>query len=77
MEFIECRYGIKNALDFQLISYLGYLIHQYPEASFTIVSNDGGFDPPYFVWKDRHVKVSRLGVKCIVEPGTGKNWAIL
>lgn len=66
MEFIECRYGIKNALDFQLISYLGYLIHQYPEASFTIVSNDGGFDPAILFWKDRHVKVSRLGVKCIV-----------
>lgn len=66
MEFIECRYGIKNALDFQLISYLGFLIHQYPEAAFTIVSNDGGFDPAISFWKDRHVKVSRLGVKCIV-----------
>ena len=68
MEFIECRYGIKNALDFQLISYLGYLIHQYPEAAFTIVSNDGGFDPAILFWKDRHVKISRLGVKCTVNP---------
>lgn len=68
MEFIECRYGIKNALDFQLISYLGFLIHQYPEAAFTIVSNDGGFDPAISFWKDRHVKVSRLGVKCTVNP---------
>lgn len=65
MEFIECNYGIKNALDFQLVSYLGYLIHQYPDATFTIVSNDGGFDPAISFWKDRRIRVSRLGVKCV------------
>ena len=66
MEFLECRYGIKNALDFQLISYLGFLINQFPSATFTVVSNDGGFDPAIEFWKDRHFKVSRIGIRMAV-----------
>lgn len=63
MEFFQCRYGIKDALDFQLISYLGYLIHQYPDAEFTIVTNDGGFDPAIEFWRDRHIRVSKVSAE--------------
>lgn len=35
----------KNALDFQLSYYIGYITANYPEGRFTIISNDKGYDP--------------------------------
>lgn len=35
----------KNALDFQLSYYAGYLMARQPEARFVVVSNDKGYDP--------------------------------
>lgn len=40
---IECLYG-KNALDFQLISYAGYLIKKNGSKKIYIVSKDKGYD---------------------------------
>lgn len=34
-----------NALDFHIAFYIGRLAHEHPEARFTIISKDSGFDP--------------------------------
>ncbi|MBQ7364659.1 MAG: hypothetical protein IJW46_03595 [Clostridia bacterium] len=41
----------KNALDFQLSSYLGYLIAQYPDKTFVILSKDLGFSTLVYFWR--------------------------
>ena len=62
--------GAKNALDFQLSSYLGYLIGNKKEYErFFIVSHDKGFDNLCAFWADKGVKVERLGYN---EKNTGK-----
>lgn len=40
---IICKRCGKNSLDFQLVSYLGYLIQENPYAEYIMVSNDKGF----------------------------------
>ena len=42
----------KNALDFQLSSYLGYLIAREPSASFVIISRDQGFRTLVDFWRE-------------------------
>lgn len=42
--------GVKSALDFQLSSYLGYLLATYPEAKFIIISKDKGFEVVRKFW---------------------------
>lgn len=42
--------GVKSALDFQLSSYLGYLLATYPEAKFIIISKDKGFEVVRNFW---------------------------
>jgi DNA helicase TIP49 (TBP-interacting protein) len=53
--------GTKNALDFQLSSYLGYLIGAgaIEDSEFYIVSNDKGFDCLCNYWSNIGVKVRR------------------
>ncbi len=41
----------KNALDFQLSSYVGYLIAQHPKERFVIISQDKGFENVAAFWK--------------------------
>lgn len=43
--------GAKNALDFQLSSFLGYLICQGQEKQFYIISNDKGYDHVKNFWE--------------------------
>ena len=43
--------GGKNALDFQLASFLGYLICQGQEKKFCIISNDRGFEYVKTFWE--------------------------
>lgn len=53
--------GTKNALDFQLSSYLGYLIGKNsPSSTYYIVSADKGFDCLCDYWKDSHISVKRI-----------------
>lgn len=40
--YIEAEPGKKNALDFQLVSYLGACIREHPNKKYYIVSKDGG-----------------------------------
>ena len=43
--------GGKNALDFQLSTYLGYLIHEAKDSFFYIISKDNGFKHVVDFWK--------------------------
>ncbi len=58
-EMIRCNTG-KNALDFQLVSYLGYLMKSAPKTRYIILSNDTGYDPMIHFWNAKSVKLSRL-----------------
>lgn len=52
--------GTKNALDFQLTSYLGYLIGKYKNSSeYIIVSHDTGYDCLKSFWQNMNVTVKR------------------
>lgn len=56
--------GSKNALDFQLSSYLGYLIGQNGmKNNYYIVSNDKGFEIVADFWREQNVSVSCISLK--------------
>ena len=58
VELQECFTG-KNGLDFQLISYLGYLIRGNENAEYNIVSDDSGFDAAVKFWKKKGINIAR------------------
>ena len=60
--FLKCYEG-KNALDFQLVSELGFKLCQEPEAEFVIVSDDYGYDAAVRYWSERKYNVRRIGKK--------------
>ncbi len=51
--------GGKNALDFQLSSYLGYLVSENAEGEFFIISKDKSFDFVVNFWAQKEVPVKR------------------
>ncbi len=57
-ELIECYPG-KNGLDFQLVTYLGYLIKSAPKTDYIIVTNDTGYDAVVKFWTSRDMSVKR------------------
>ena len=66
-EMIKCNPG-KNGLDFQLVSYLGYLLKTASKSHYIIVSNDCGFDAVVKFWKDRGMSVTRSNVYHVLQP---------
>lgn len=66
VKIIEVEVGKKNALDFQLSSYLGYLVGKQEggkNARYFVVSNDKGFKYVVSFFNQKcATKVSRLGV---------------
>lgn len=63
IKFIHVESGKKNALDFQLSSYLGYQIRQHGETEkYFIVSNDKGYDCLINFWRERRIKINRLTI---------------
>ncbi len=56
----EVEVGTKNALDFQLASYLGYIIHENKdkEVSYFIVTKDQGFSSLVHYWKKQKIDIS-------------------
>ena len=58
-EFIKCFEG-SNALDFQLVTQLGYMLCENQENCYVIVSNDTGFDAAVRYWKQRNMPVQRI-----------------
>ncbi len=51
IEYREVTVGGHNALDFQLVTYLGYLIAQNPEGQYLIISYDRGFEYVVNFWR--------------------------
>ncbi len=70
-DFIKCFEG-SNALDFQLVSELGYRLHENQECDYVIVSNDTGFDAVVRYWTQRKMPVSRLSGKDCYRQLNGK-----
>lgn len=58
--WLECAAG-NNALDYQLIGVLSYLIAKHPGAAFCIYSNDKDYQSAIDFWKSRGIKISRKG----------------
>ncbi len=56
IEFRKISTGKKNALDFQLSTYLGYLIAKCEDDRFYIVSKDSGYRVVIDFWKGRDVR---------------------
>lgn len=65
-EMISCHMG-KNGLDFQLVTYLGYLLRTATKSEYIIISNDTGYDSVIKFWKERDKKISRLTKAMIME----------
>ena len=63
IQFKKCYTG-PNGLDFQLVSYLGYLMcdNQDSDDEFIIMSNDNGFDCVVKFWNNRNIPVKRLDI---------------
>ena len=57
---IEASNGTKNALDFQLDVYLGYLIGQGYSDEYIIVSRDQGFQKAIYIGEKLGAKVSQF-----------------
>lgn len=53
---VQC--GGKNALDFQLASYAGYIIGKNPSAEYHIISNDKGYKYIVNFWKEKDIQVN-------------------
>jgi hypothetical protein len=56
LEFRKINTGRKNALDFQLSTYLGYLIAKSEEDRYYIVSKDNGYRSVVDFWRDKKVR---------------------
>ena len=56
-DYFEVGSGAKNSLDFQLASYLGYLVAKEPGGEYYIVSRDTGFRAVKEFWVKRDIKV--------------------
>ena len=62
--WLECIAGT-NALDYQLMGVLSYLIAKHPKASFCIFSNDKDYQDIVDLWKSRGIKIRQKGFKII------------
>ena len=60
IEYIQTRKTAKNYLDFQLTTYLGFLIGKGEKGEVIVVSNDKGFDSVVDFWKGRNIKINRF-----------------
>lgn len=64
IQFFKSTTSGKNALDFQLISYLGYLIAQKKYKNYFVITDDRGFESAVKFWKDffKQNKLSDLDI---------------
>ena len=62
LNWIKCFTG-QNALDFQLVTDLGYSVAKGMRDTFVIISNDKGYDAVVNYWVIKGVNVSRVGVE--------------
>ena len=61
LETIHCQNGTANALDFQLASYLGYLIRMDTKSTYCILTQDKGYDVVVNFWKEKGIHIYRCG----------------
>lgn len=61
IHIVYCYEG-PNALDFQLCTYLGYLMKSGPKSEYIIVSNDHGYDAVVQFWKSKDKIVKRTAL---------------
>lgn len=59
VEYIKTTKTAKNYLDFQLTTYLGFLIAQTPVKEYHIVSKDSGYDSVIDFWSKRGLVMKR------------------
>lgn len=64
-KYFEISAGGKNALDFQLSTFLGYLISQDGENEIFIISKDRGFRHVLSFWKERSEQLGITGFSLI------------
>ncbi len=57
IEFIEIHKTGKNYLDFQLATYLGFLVGKGEKESVYIISKDTGFNSVVDFWKERNINI--------------------
>lgn len=62
LNWIKCFTG-QNALDFQLVTDLGYCVAKGAKDSFVIISNDKGYDAVVNYWVVKGINISRVGVE--------------
>ncbi len=60
IEYLKADVGTKNSLDFQLVTYIGWLIARNNDSSYVIVTNDNGFKSVVTFWKKRGVKIEMV-----------------
>lgn len=65
--FYKIDSGGKNALDFQLSTYLGSIIKRYPNDNLVIISKDSGFDHAIKFWNKRNINIERISTKIEVK----------
>ena len=63
IEFYDTHKTADNYLDFQLISFLGYLVGKGEKANYYIISEDKGFDSAVDFWEKRNISIHKQ--KCI------------
>ncbi len=59
INWVKCLEG-NNALDFQLVTELGYRIALSPDDKFALVTNDNGFEAAVRYWKQKGVDIVRM-----------------
>ncbi len=60
VEFVRTTKTAKNYLDFQLSTYLGYLVAKRASQEYYIISRDSGFDAVLDFWQEKEVRISRF-----------------
>lgn len=58
--YVEIETGSKNALDFQLVSYLGYMLRENPDIPYRVISRDRGFDVVTQFWRGKGIDVEMV-----------------
>ena len=68
VEYIKTSKTAKNYLDFQLTTYLGYLIAHTGMKEYCVVSKDGGYDSVVDFWKARGMSIVRRETISVEKP---------
>lgn len=72
--WLECATG-NNALDYQLMGVLSYLIAKSPKAEYHIFSNDQGYQTTVQFWKNRGIDIRQDGFEIPGKKKKGKKKA--